>query len=149
MTTIHTFEKIRDLQDRDKKEKQRTHEKAVDQFEEHAYRLYEALKKKEDAIQAFNSTMEKRAIQAHAFLQHQQYIARLEEIIHSLQPLVQQARRKMDRTQTKLTEAYREVKKYERLIENKEEKQKQYAKQEENKNMDEVSMVQYLNRRNR
>ncbi|WP_281975569.1 flagellar export protein FliJ [Halobacillus litoralis] len=149
MADIQTFEKIKDIRDKEKREKQLFHQEAVDIFERKAEQLYDALKKKETAVHEFNRKLSEKTVQAGSFIQHQNYIARLEEKIDSLQPAVQQARVKMQQSQSKLTEAHVEVKKYETLIENKYLKYQNWVKSEENKHMDELSMQQYLNFQNR
>jgi flagellar protein FliJ len=149
LSNIQTFQRIRDIRDREKQESQKVHKEAVDTFEKQAELLYETLRKKEEAVDKFNQTLTERAVEANAIVQHQRYIKRLEERIDSLQPAVQKARVHMQHSQVKLSAAHIEVKKFDTLIENKEAKQLNWIKSEENRNMDELSMQQYLNFQNR
>ncbi|MCA0983328.1 flagellar export protein FliJ [Halobacillus yeomjeoni] len=149
MAGLQTFYKIKDLHEREKKEKQKDYQHHVEVFEDRATRLCEALKQKESAEEQFQSQLSTKSIQAMTFIQHQHYIDRLEQKINELQPEVQKARTEMQVSQQKLTDAHIQVKKYEKLIENKLENEKFERKQEENKQMDELSMNQYLNSKNR
>ncbi|SFK26855.1 flagellar FliJ protein [Halobacillus dabanensis] len=149
MSNIQTFQRIREIRDREKQKSQKAHKEAVDAFEKQAALLYEALRKKEEAVDRFNQTLSERTVEANAFVQHQHYINRLEERIEDLQPVVQKTRLEMQHSQAKLSEAHIEVKKFDTLIENKETKQLNWIKREENRNMDELSMQQYLNFQNR
>lgn len=149
MADIQTFQKIRDIRDRDKQQAQKKHQDAVDSFEDQAQRLYEVLKEKEERVDQFNQTLAEHTVHADAFVQHQRYIQRLEEKIAFLQPEVQQARVNMKHSQVTLSAAHIEVKKFDTLIESKEQKKLQWLKSEENKHMDELSMQQYLNFQNR
>lgn len=146
---VQTYQKIKDLSDKDKHEKQKEYQKAVETFEKRARELYERLREKEQAVEQFNDSLSRGTLPAGAFVQHRQYIEHLEAIVDDLQPFVQQARMKMEHAQTVLTDAYIEVKKYEKLIEMKEEEEVQWMKYEENARMDELSMNQYLNFLNR
>ncbi|ASF39464.1 flagellar export protein FliJ [Halobacillus halophilus] len=145
MAHLRAFHKIKDLRDRERTEQEKQHQSRVETFEQKATQLYEVLKEKEEAEQSFHQTLSKRTIQAMTFIQHQQYIERLEERIDSLQPEVQDARQAMYNSQEKLTDAYVEVKKFEKLIEQKQKKHQKWVKDEENKQMDDLSMRQFLN----
>ncbi|MGP4075606.1 flagellar export protein FliJ [Halobacillus sp. K22] len=144
MARLHAFNKIKDLRDRERTKQEKHHQSQVEAFEKKATQLYEALKEKEQAEQLFHETLSERTVQAITFIQHQQYIERLEERIELLQPEVQHARQAMYHSQEKLTDAYVEVKKFEKLIERKQTKHQQWLKSEENKQMDDLSMRQFL-----
>lgn len=149
MAQLETFYKIKDLRDREKQEHQKKYQRAVENFEQKATTLYETLKKKEVAEQSFEEQLSLSTVQAASFIQHQQYIEKLDQRITALQPEVNHARNQMYEKQTHLTDAHVEVKKFEKIIERKVEKQKQWIKEEEHKFMDELSMQQYLNFQNR
>lgn len=149
MATLETFHKIKGLRNREKNEFQKEYQQAVKSFEEHATLLYEALKEKEIAESTFEQQLAKQRMQAATFIEHQQYIERLEKRIESLQPTVNEARKVMLETQSNLTEAHVEVKKFEKLIERKQQKQQKILNDEEAKQMDELSIKQYLTFRNR
>ncbi|MCA0969140.1 flagellar export protein FliJ [Halobacillus litoralis] len=149
MARIEIFHKMRDLRDREKQEHQKNYQRSVEVFEEKATLLYETLKEKEMEEFRFEKQLAEQSVQAMSFIQHQQYIERLEEKVKSLQPRVNQAREQMKTKQKQLTTAHVEVKKFEKIIEQKVEKQEQWVKEEESKFMDELSMQQYLNFQNR
>lgn len=149
MADLKTFYKIKDIRAREKKEKQKQYQEQVEIFEEKAQQLYKVLKQKEEAERQFENCLRSGTVQAMSFIQHQHYLERLDQAIDDLQPQVHKARLGMQTSQEKLTDAYVEVKKFEKLIENKIEKQMFHLKQEENKHMDELSMTQYLNSQNR
>lgn len=141
---VETYQKIKDLRDKDKHEKQKDYQSAVETFEEQAGALYEKLREKEQAVEQFNDTLSHGSVQAHAFVQHRQYIEHLDSALDDLQPSVQQARLKMEHARHVLTDAYVEVKKYEKLIDMKEEEHMLWMKHEEHRHMDELSMNQYM-----
>ncbi|WP_079480191.1 flagellar export protein FliJ [Halobacillus salinus] len=149
MARLETFYKIKNLRDREKQDHQKRYQLAVEAFEEKATLLYDMLKKKEHAEQAFEDQLGQGSVQADLFIQHQNYITKLDEKINELHPAVNQARNQMNQKQTRLTNAHVEVKKFEKIIERKMEKQSQWLKEEEHKFMDELSMQQYLNFQNR
>lgn len=149
MASIETFHKIKDLRNREKQEHQKSYQRAVATFEEKATKLYDILKEKEIAERAFDEQLAKQTVQAASFIQHQQYLERLDQRVTALQPEVNQARTQMNQRQTHLTNAHVEVKKFEKIIERKVEKREQWLKEEDMKFMDELSMQQYLNFQNR
>src|SRR5699024_6061565 len=67
--------------------------------------------------------------------------------INTLQNNVQKARIEMEQKQNALTEAHIEVKKIERLIALREQEQKELLKKQEMAFMDEISMLQFHNQR--
>ncbi|RWZ60492.1 flagellar export protein FliJ [Halobacillus fulvus] len=149
MASLDAFHKLKELHDRDRKQHQKNHQEAVEVFEDQAEKLYKALKEKEQAEKTFEQQLHQNHVLASAFLQHQSYIERLEERIEGLQPVVSKARTKMNQTQALLSDSYIEVKKFESIIERKQESKKQRIKAEEYKQMDEQSMQQFLNYRDR
>ncbi|KHE73296.1 flagellar export protein FliJ, partial [Halobacillus sp. BBL2006] len=132
-----------------KKEKQKQYQRNLEIFESKATQLYELLKLKEEAELRFESTLADRAVLAMSFIQHQHYIEQLEEKVNALQPEVQEARNSLKKTQVQLSEAHVEVKKFEKLIDQKLATQNLLIKKEENKQMDELSMKQFINFKNR
>ncbi|WP_226578765.1 flagellar export protein FliJ [Halobacillus litoralis] len=149
MASLKTYEKIRDLRDREKLDKQRKYQSDMESFEMYAHQLYEALKKKEDAVNQFNDQLSKGAVEVQSFIHHQKHIQHLENVIQSLQPSVQHARVKMQQSQEALSNAHVEVKKFDKVIERKEDQQLQMLKDQEIQAMDELSLQQFLNYQNR
>nr|WP_220127173.1 flagellar export protein FliJ [Halobacillus locisalis] len=140
---------MKDLRNREKQEHLKSYQRAVATFEEKATMLYDTLKEKEVAERAFEDQLAKQTVQAVSFIQHQQYLERLDQRVKALQPEVNQARSQMNHKQAHLTNAHVEVKKFEKIIERKVEKREKWLKEEEMKFMDELSMQQYLNFQNR
>ncbi|UOQ43053.1 flagellar export protein FliJ [Halobacillus salinarum] len=149
MARIETFQKIKDLKERDKNEHMKAYRRSVESFEQVATELYETLKEKEQAEDNFYLSLEQKKVPAVSFIQHQQYIQRLDEKAEFLQPRVQTARTTMESSQAKLTDAHVEMKKFQKLIERRIEKDEQGVKEAEAKHMDELSMNQFLNYKNR
>ncbi|UOQ93221.1 flagellar export protein FliJ [Halobacillus shinanisalinarum] len=149
MTSLQAFHKIKDLHEREKKEKQKHYQEQVDVFESLATNLYEMLKKKEAAEQSFHEGLTHSKVKAQSFIHHRRYVEQLENEIMKLQPEVQQARAQMEAAQARLSSAHVEVKKFEKLIDNKLERHRQWLKEEESKQMDELSTRQYLTYKNR
>ncbi|GEN54144.1 flagellar export protein FliJ [Halobacillus faecis] len=149
MADVQTFQRIRDLRDREKQKTQIIYQDAVDNFEKIAEKLYECLKKKEIAEKSFEEELKNYTVRAEAIVRHQRYIQGLQQTIDQLQPAVQKARKNMQQKQVKLSAAHIEVKKFEKIVEHKRNEQWDLMKSEENKQMDELSMQQYLNFHNR
>ncbi|MEC3886083.1 flagellar export protein FliJ [Halobacillus sp. HZG1] len=149
MAEIQTFQRIRDLRDREKQQNHKVYQDAVNDFEKQAEKLYECLRKKELAEKSFEEEMKNQTVRADAIVRHQRYIQSLQETIDHLQPAVQIARVNMQQKQAKLSRAHIEVKKFEKIVEHKQEEQWNFMKHEETKQMDELSMQQYLNFQNR
>ncbi len=143
MADVATFYKLLDLRETEKNLAQKEYQESVDQFEEIATKLYHLLKQKEDAeakyLQALESTTNVSTLHL-----NQQYIARLDEQIGQLQPSVQQARGDMEQKQEVLSSAHVEMKKYEKIIERKEEYHRVSEIEHEKKEMDEISMQQFI-----
>jgi len=143
MADVATFYKLLDLQATEKNLAQKDYQESVDQFEEIATKLYHLFKQKEEAeakyIKALESSTDVRTLHM-----NQQYIARLDQQINTLQPSVQQARGDMEQKQEKLSSAHVEMKKYEKIIERKEEYHRVSEMEHEKKEMDEISMQQFI-----
>ncbi|MFD2925524.1 flagellar export protein FliJ [Halobacillus naozhouensis] len=149
MTSVQAFHKIKELREQDKKKKQKMYQEQVDAFESVATRLYEKLKKRESVEQSFHESITLSKVKAHSFIHHRRYIDQLDSEIMQLQPQVQHARLQMENAQNNLSSAHMEVKKFEKLIDNKLARHRQWLKEEEKKQMDELSTTQYLNEKNR
>ena len=149
MATLKAFTKIKDIREREKNERQVDYQSAMAVFEQVATTLYTLLKQKEEAMALFEAEQRKKTVKASSFLQHQRYIDSLEKQIESLQPKVQKAREAMNARQVELTDAYVEMKKFEKVIDRKLEVEKQLRKEDEFRQMDDLSMKQYLNFQNR
>lgn len=143
MSNVATFYKLLNLKETEKNMAQKDYQESVDHFEEKATKLYHLLKQKEDAELKYLETLELPTNVSTLHL-NQQYIERLEKQINQLQPSVQQARGEMEEKQEKLSSAHIEMKKYEKIIERKEESYKASVATQEKKDMDEISMQQFI-----
>lgn len=131
------------LREKEKENAQIAHHQSQAVFEEVATELYTLLKKKETA----ESTYELNLYEALPIeqMKHQlAYIESLNRKIVKLQQSVQKAREAMEQKQALLTEAYVEVKKYEKVIENRNEEEIKLSLKHEQALMDELSIQQYL-----
>lgn len=148
MAKISSLAKIRDLHDNEKQVAQRAYAESQETFEKIARELYSLLKKKEIAESTFEN-----AIQASTSIEkikeQSAYIEKLTNQIQTVQLLVQRARNDMNSKQTKLSEAYIEYKKYDKMIDLKKEEAKAVLKKQEAAFMDEMSMQQYLRQNQR
>ncbi|MFG6118254.1 MULTISPECIES: flagellar export protein FliJ [Thalassobacillus] len=149
MASIQAFHKIRDVHENDKLAAQETYQQAVKKFEEIAEHLYRVLKKKEETEEQLHEKITGETLTAHHFAQLQHYITRLDQQIVQLQPEVNQARSYMENCRRKMTEAHVEVKKFDKLIDRKVKQWQDSQKEIEKKQMDELSLRQFLLERNR
>lgn len=142
------FEKILQIKEREKEEIQSGYHRAKSQFEQVAEKLYELLKKKEDLL-AFQETQLASGFPVYEIQHYQLFISNLEKMIDYQQQLVMNARNRMFWFENQLKEKNIEVKKYEKIKEKEWQKYKKLLGQMENKEMDELSVIQFMNRRNR
>src|SRR5690625_7420065 len=92
------------------------HAEAVEHFEEVATKLYDLLKRKEDAEQSLNHYMQSKA-QIEKLREQSSFINSLINQIEHMKKKVQSARHLMEKKQNILTEAHIEMRKIEKLIE--------------------------------
>ncbi|MHC8521795.1 flagellar export protein FliJ [Rossellomorea marisflavi] len=143
MNYEYRFERILTLKEQEKEEMQEQYKSSVSKFQEAAEQLYEALKKKE-TLEAMQVEKLSTGLSILDIRHHQQFITNLEKTISYFQNLVVQARNRMNWFEEKMIEMNIEVKKYERL------KEKDFKaflgnlQAEENKQLDEVSVTQYM-----
>ncbi|EHL76887.1 MULTISPECIES: flagellar export protein FliJ [Bacillus] len=142
------FEKILQIKEREKEEIQSGYHRAKRQFEQVAEKLYELLKKKEDLL-AFQEAQLASGFPVYEIQHYQLFISNLEKMIDYQQQLVMNARNRMFWFENQLKEKNIEVKKYEKIKEKEWQKYKKLLGQMENKEMDELSVIQFMNRRNR
>ncbi|WP_067729383.1 flagellar export protein FliJ [Oceanobacillus damuensis] len=148
MTATLALTKIMDIRENEKKVAQKAYHQSMDSFEKIATELYSLLRKKENAEVSYDhyilSTTPIEKIKEQAA-----YIEKLNRQINELQKLVQKARNDMEAKQVKLTDAHVEVKKFEKIIEIRKNTEEKHRKRVENNVMDEISINQYLNHKNR
>lgn len=143
MSEIAVYNKILRVRENEKNAAQTAYNRSMDRFEEKAKQLYTLLRKKEEA-EGSHQKITHEPITIERLKEQSAYMEQLNKQINLLQQQVIMARNDMETKQQKLSEAYVEVKKFEKLIENRKQTELQKIKTEEAKWMDEISMQQYL-----
>lgn len=141
----YKFEKILTIKEKEKSDALSKYNAALKNFEELAGKLYKFLKKKEDLL-AFQQEKLKNGLSIQEIRHHQLFMDNLEKLISISQEEVIEARYKMNVLQDVLMERNIEVKKYEKMKENDFHKFLDIMKEDENKQMDEVSIRQFLSK---
>ncbi|MED3552190.1 flagellar export protein FliJ [Cytobacillus praedii] len=141
----YKFAKILSIKEREKDEAFNVYNQAVKKFEEAAEKLYGLLKKKED-LESFQSERLVNGIHVQEMRHHQHFIYNLEKTINHYQQIVINARNHMNFYQEKLMEKNMEVKKYEKIKEKDFTNFTENIKQLEGKQMDDISIQQYMSR---
>lgn len=145
MSYQYKFQRILTLKEKEKDEVQEMYKDSISKFEQAAEKLYEYLKKKEDLV-IYQEKRLQTGLSVQDIRYHQQFITNLDKTISYFQDQVIQARNKMNWYEDKLIEMNVEVKKYEKIKERDFHRFLQNVKEVENKQLDEVSVVQYLQR---
>src|SRR5699024_7932989 len=123
---------------------QKKHHQSIRFFEDIATQLYTLLKKKEDAQAAYEIAIEQ-AISIEKIQEQSAYIHKVNEKIMALQEEVRIARNRMETNRDKLTTAHVEVKKFEKIIQNRHLQKVETMNKKEALAMDEASIQQYIN----
>ncbi|MDC3416394.1 flagellar export protein FliJ [Aquibacillus salsiterrae] len=148
MAAIHSYHKILTVREREKNVAQSAYSQSVESFEKIANQLYELLKQKEAMEENYqvqlcgNGTVS-------TLLSHSDYLLRLKAQIALLEKKVNKARTEMNGKQEELTEAHKEVKKIEKLMEQKRQYDLTIKWKQEANLMDETSVLQFINRKDR
>ncbi|WP_175988987.1 flagellar export protein FliJ [Bacillus sp. Marseille-Q1617] len=145
MSYQYRFERILTLKEKEKDEVNEQYKGAVSKFEHVAEKLYEFLKKKEE-LELHQANKLQTGLSVQDIRHHQQFITNLGKTISYYQELVIQARNRMNWYEEKLVDMNVEVKKYEKIKEKDLSLFLRRLKENENKQLDEVSVVQYMNR---
>jgi flagellar protein FliJ len=145
MSYQYRFERILTLKEKEKDEVNEQYKGAISKFELVAEKLYEFLKKKEE-LEVHQADKLQNGLSVQDIRHHQQFIINLEKTISYYQDLVIQARNRMNWYEEKLVDMNVEVKKYEKIKEKDLLIFQRNMKEAENKQLDEVSVVQYMNR---
>lgn len=146
MAFEYKFEKIMQLREREKEESETVFREAQNQFEVEANKLYGLLKKKEDLIIIQEQKM-KTGFSVLDIQHYQQFISNLEKVIEQQQRLVVTARGRMQWCEQQLKEKNIEVKKYSKIRANDLTDYRKWTALEEAKQMDELSSIQFMNRK--
>src|SRR5699024_4090285 len=137
------LKKILELRNDEKNQALLEQKQAVDQFEKIAKKLYNQLMLKENAESTLSSMYEQPEMII-KIREQTLYIEALKNKNDLLQKEVQAARNHMESKQYAVTERHVELKKVEKMIEKREEKAKQEAALIEIKQMDEISLNQFI-----
>lgn len=136
------LEKILQLRNEEKNRALLEQKKAIDHFETVAKKLYTQLKTKEDAESKLNDYVKSEVIQK--IREQTLYIDLLNRQINMLQKEVQIARENMERKQMIVTEKHVELKKIEKMLEKRKEREAQERALIEMKQMDEISLNRFI-----
>jgi len=143
MNPLNSYVKIRNIRDNEKRIAERNFQEAAHEFKTHANQLYDLLKKKEKIEENYKQSLENKSQLANLKSYHQ-YLTFLTPTILNEQKVVDKARTRMNKLQDLVTEQYIEVKKMDKLIENRKLQAKQIEKKQELSAMDEIAMRNYL-----
>ena len=143
MTTNKVFAKLLDLKEKERNNAQKAYYQSMENFEDVAMNLYTLLKKKEDLEETYDTSLQGNMTIEEIRKQNRK-IDTLTKQIRIVQNDVQKARQEMETKQNKLTDAYVEVKKYEKMIEFRQKERMEQLKKTENQMMDDISIRQYL-----
>ncbi|MDX8343887.1 MULTISPECIES: flagellar export protein FliJ [Rossellomorea] len=145
MSYQYKFQRILTLKEKEKDEVQEMYRGSIEKFEKVAEKLYEFLKKKE-SLENLQETKLQGGLSVQDIRHHQQFITNLEKTISYYQDLVIQARNRMNWYEEKLVDMNVEVKKYEKMKEKDFKRFLENIQFAENKQLDEVSVAQYMKR---
>ena len=141
------FGKIMNLKEREKDEVLSTYNESVKRFEEAAENLFRSLKKKED-LESYQRSKLENGLSVQEIRHHQTFIHNLQKTIDHDQKVVVHTRNQMNFYQDKLLQKNIEVKKYEVLKEKGKLVFLEELRQLEAKQMDDISIQQYMHRGN-
>lgn len=135
------------LKEREKDEVLSTYNESVKRFEEAAESLFRSLKKKED-LESYQRSKLENGLSVQEIRHHQTFIHNLQKTIDHDQKVVVHTRNQMNFYQDKLLQKNIEVKKYEVLKEKGKLVFLEELRQLEAKQMDDISIQQYMHRGN-
>ncbi|WP_442599499.1 flagellar export protein FliJ [Neobacillus sp. D3-1R] len=141
------FDNILHIKEREKDDALSIFNESVKKFEDAAEKLYELLKKKED-LESYQSEKLRTGLPVQEIKHHQQFIINMEKTIEHYQKMVMNARNRMNFLQEKLQEKNIEVKKYTKMKEKDFHKFLNEMKYLEGKQMDDISIQQFMYREN-
>ncbi|MDM5213383.1 flagellar export protein FliJ [Peribacillus sp. NJ4] len=141
----YKFEKILTIKEKEKTDALAKYNTALKRFEEVAEKLYKLLRKKEDLLE-FQQEKLRNGLSVQEIRHHQLFMDNLEKLLSHCQQEVIEARYKMNVQRDILMARNIEVKKYEKMKENDFYKFLDVIKEAENKQMDEISIRQFLSK---
>lgn len=140
-----TLSKVLQVRENEKKNAVLVYNQAIEKFENVATKLYQMLRKKEMAEQTVE-TYKETITPIDSIIEQMTYIESLNQQIISLQTAVNEAREEMELKQLLLTESHKEVKKFEKLIENRLLAEKNAQMKLDMAAMDEISIQQFISK---
>lgn len=145
MVYRYKFEKIMSLREKEKTESQTKYTEAVKEFETEAEGLYCMLKKKEELLDKQAEQL-KKGLSVQQVRHNLSFLENHERQIRHYQKRVVETRNKMNFFHQVLVEKNIEVKKYEKMKESDRQVFMEQQNQMENRQMDEISIQQYMGR---
>ena len=139
----YKFEKILTIKEKEKNDSESKYSKALKEFETEAENLYQVLKKKEELLDSQSEQL-KRGLSVQQVRHNQHFMENHEKMIAHYQKRVVDTRSKMQFYHQLLIEKNVEVKKYEKIKEKDYQRYFNEMKYEENRQMDEISIQQYM-----
>lgn len=141
----YKFEKILTIKEKEKTDSESKYTSAVKEFESEAEHLFQMLKKKEELLD-LQSEQLKHGLSVQQVRHNQRFLENHEKMIAHYQKRVMETRSKMQFYHQLLIEKNVEVKKYEKIKEKDFQRYFNRMKYEENRQMDEISIQQYMSR---
>ena len=141
----YKFEKLLTIKEKEKSDSESRYTEAVKEFESEAENLYQMLKKKEELLD-LQSEQLKLGLSVQQVRYNQHFLENQEKLITHFQKRVIETRSKMQFYHQLLIEKNIEVKKYEKIKEKDFQRFFNTVKYEENRQMDEISIQQYMSR---
>lgn len=145
MAGVISLSKVLQVRENEKNNTLLSYNQSLKIFEQIATKLYEQLKAKELAEEQMEEL--KRAIMPiDTIVEQMNYIDSLYQKVAKLQLEVDQARSDMEQKRELLTDAYKEVKIFEKLIEKRQNEATQALLKEQMEAMDEISIQQFMSK---
>lgn len=141
------FDKILHIKEKEKQDALKVFQTAAEKFEAAATKLYDLLKRKED-LETFQSEKLNKGLSIQEMRHNQQFIINLQKSIDFYQQMVINARNRMEFYQEKLIESNVEEKKFIKMKEKGFQTYRQGLKFLEGKQMDDISIQQFIGRGN-
>lgn len=143
MANTAALSKILNVREQEKTTAEKSYHQSMEVFEGIATKLYKELKRKEVAEASYEQSLQT-ACSIDIIKEQSLFIEKLTSQIIKLQFDVQRARKSMEAEQEKLAEAYVEVKKFEKIIEHRNDIKMKQIQKLEKATMDEISIRQFL-----
>jgi flagellar FliJ protein len=148
LAETRSFVKILHVRESEKMDAQKAYQQSMDFFEQIATKFYHLLRKKEKAEASYDELIQHSTI-LEKVKEQAAYLEKLNQQIIRLQAEVQQARNEMESKQLKLTDAHVEVKKFQKIIETRNNNEIENEKKLERNQMDAISLQQFISYKNR